>query len=256
MNESVSAAVREEYLEKGFVKITGFRDAAEVSALTSWVDDITTWPPSEDRWMHHFEQTPGGVQLARTENLLPYHEGLRNLLTVGKVPNVIGMVLGEPAVLYKEKINYKHPGGGGYAAHQDAPAYDFIKRHITCSIAIDAATPENGCLEFVAGMHKQGLLPMDDSGCIDPELAEAFTWEAVPMLPGDALLFSSYAPHRSSPNETDRPRRSLYLTYNALAEGNLREQYYRDKRRALEEKQQSGDARISKIGHFRGKLVP
>lgn len=26
--------------------------------------------------------------------------------------------LGEQAVLFKEKINYKQPGGAGYAAHQ------------------------------------------------------------------------------------------------------------------------------------------
>jgi len=38
--------------------------------------------------------------------------------------------------------------------------------------------------------------------------------------------------HPSSlrPNYTDRPRRSYYLTYNALSEGDRRDAYYRDKR--------------------------
>ena len=38
----------------------------------------------------------------------------------GRVIEAVGELLGEPAVLYKEKINYKYPGGGGYAAHQEA----------------------------------------------------------------------------------------------------------------------------------------
>ena len=56
---------------------------------------------------------------------------------------------------------------------------------------------------------------------------------------GEAQFFSSYAPHFSSPNTTGQPRRSLYLTYNALSEGDLH----------------GGSPAISKIGHFRGKAV-
>ena len=73
------------------------------------------------------------------------------------------------------------------------------------------------------------------------------------MEAGDALFFSSYAPHKSPPNHSDRPRRTLYLTYNATTEGDLREEYYQDKRRSLAARKAAGEkARISKIGHFAG----
>ena len=72
--------------------------------------------------MHHREQTSlGDVQLSRTENFVPFHADMRRLLTEGTLIEAVGQLMGQPAVLYKEKINYKHPGGGGYAAHQDAP---------------------------------------------------------------------------------------------------------------------------------------
>ena len=60
-------------------------------------------------------------------------------------------LLGEPAVLYKEKVNYKLPGGAGYAPHQDAPAYPFVAKHVSCLVAIDDAGIDNGCLEVVSG---------------------------------------------------------------------------------------------------------
>jgi hypothetical protein len=73
------------------------------------------------------------------------------------------------------------------------------------------------------------------------------------MEPGEALFFSSYAPHKSPPNRSDQPRRTLYLTYNALAEGDLRKAYYEDKRQSLAARTRAGEkARISKIGHFAG----
>ncbi|QDV48303.1 methylphosphonate hydroxylase [Gimesia fumaroli] len=239
----------------GYVKLPGFLTPTETENLRQWVEEISEWPASDNQWMHHFEQTPFGVKPARTEYILGYHTGIRQLLTEGKIIESAGQLMGEPATLYKEKINYKYPGGGGYAPHQDAPAYEFIKNHITCSIAIDAATPENGCLFFAPGLHQQGLLHLDEHGCIEPHFALSLDWEPVLMQPGDALFFSSYAPHKSPPNKTEQPRRTLYLTYNAAAEGDLREDYYADKRRSLAEVGQTSDEKlkISKIGHFDGK---
>ena len=77
------------------------------------------------------------------------------------------------------------------------------------------------------------------------------------MQPGDAIYFSSYAPHKSSPNASNCPRRNLYLTYNAMSEGDFRETYYADKREALRQANDSGtgQVRVSKIGHFNGKPV-
>lgn len=255
MSTSLSATQRMRWQDDGYLKFDGFLTRTEADNLRGWVEEIAQWPASDDRWMHHFEQTQFGVRPARTEYIIAYHEGIKGLLTAGKVPAAAGQLMGEPAVLYKEKINYKYAGGGGYAAHQDAPAYEFVKSHITCSIAIDAATPESGCLYFAAGRHREGLLHLDDSGCIDRDFAESLNWSPVPMQPGDALFFSSYAPHYSPRNDSQIPRRALYLTYNALAEGDLREAYYTDKRRSLAEAKQTGNnkLRISKIGHFDGR---
>lgn len=63
-------------------------------------------------------------------------------------------------MLFKEKINYKLPGGRGFAPHQDAPAFaSFGQRyHGTLLVSVNRATPENGCLEMSEGYREADLL--------------------------------------------------------------------------------------------------
>jgi ectoine hydroxylase-related dioxygenase (phytanoyl-CoA dioxygenase family) len=207
--------------------------------------------------MHHRELTDHGPALCRTENFTPFHDGLRTLLRSGTMVDIASALLGEPAVLYKEKINYKLPGGAGYAPHQDAPAYPFIATHVSCMVAVDDATPANGCLEVVSGAHAE-VLPTDAGGCIAPEVVERLDWVTVPVRAGQVLWFHSRTPHRSGPNTTDVPRRALYPTYNAAGEGDLREDYYRAK---LEQFRTGGGradglVQVSLIDDFQGRPVP
>ena len=140
-----------DWKNNNYLKVSGFFSDDEVTALQEWVRDIEGRKPTHDKWMHHFEATPDGTRLSRSENFVPYHAGLEKLLTGGKVLDVVSELMGEQAVLYKEKINYKHPGGGGYAPHQDAPAYEFVTFHITCLISVDPATPGERLPLFLAG---------------------------------------------------------------------------------------------------------
>jgi ectoine hydroxylase-related dioxygenase (phytanoyl-CoA dioxygenase family) len=132
-------------------------------------------------------------------------------------------------ILFKDKINYKQPYGNGFHAHQDAPAYNHIGRisHLTANIAIDAATPENGCLEVVPGSHRMRV-ELVDGGRISPAWEEAQDWVSIPMEAGDVLFFGSHLAHRSAVNRTEKSRASLYATFSGKSEGlDLREQYYK-----------------------------
>lgn len=239
----------------GYVCVKGLLSAETASNLDRWITEASELRELEGRRMHHYEMTANGPQLARTEAFLERHAALRELLTTGVIASVLERLFGEPAVIYKEKINYKHPGGGGYAAHQDAPAYDFVDRHITCLVAADPATLKNGCLHFAAGQHKRGLIDLDASGCIASPTAESMEWKPCPVAPGDVVFFCSYTPHFSGPNDTSDSRRSLYVTYNAASAGDCRLRYYADRDQALASGSPSAN-RISKIGHFQGRVVP
>lgn len=244
----------QQWTEEGYLLVRGLLAGNQATEIKTWVDEVAQWPSEGGPWLHHHEQTKFGDQLTRTEYFLDFHSGLRQVCSAGKVLGIIRALFNEPAVLYKEKINYKYPDGGGYAAHQDAPAFEHGTRHITCAIAVDPATLENGCLLLAPGMHRQGMLPQDDTGCLCPNFAESLDWDPAPMAEGDALFFDSYTPHKSSKNQTEQPRRNLYLTYNTVADGDLRETYYASKRKtfANRSKEDWQTFSVSKIGHFRG----
>ncbi len=222
-----------------------------VEDLTTEVDRIAALGDDGD-WEHHYELTDAGRRLARTEHFTPVSALLSGLLREGAVPDVAGQLLGEPAVLYKEKINYKCAGGAGFSPHQDQPAYPFVDHVLSVMIAVDDATTENGCLEVVSGAHHE-VLAQDDRGCIAASVVATLDWQPVELAAGQALFFHALTPHRSGPNRSTRDRRALYPTYNGRSEGDLRAEYYAERRRALAAADGSERVQLSLIGDFEGR---
>ena len=253
-DDGTAAGAVGHFRRTGWVHVRSPDGDALAARLRAWADEVAAWPDGGG-WLHHRELTEAGPALCRTENLVPHHEGLRSLLCAGPLLEVAGAVLGEPAVLYKDKLNHKLPGGAGYAPHQDAPAYRFVEVHVSCMVAIDDATEANGCLEVVSGAHDR-LWPTDEVGCIQADVAASMAWAPVPARAGDALWFHSRTPHRSGPNRSSVPRRALYPTYNARSEGDLRVDYYRQKAAELAAAPVDGDrVAVSLIGDFQGRPV-
>lgn len=217
----------------GCLVVRGLFDAAQMEHLSVWADEVASLPEVPDRHMVYYEDSlreTGSRVLSRIENFCPYHEDYDSLLNAGYVLGMVSQLFGEPAVLFKDKINFKLPGSDGFKAHQDVQAgWDrYANLHITLLVSIDEATEENGCLELVPGAHEKGLLgeawkPLDDS-------ADSSSYQRCLTQPGDAVFFDSYVPHRSAANATNRPRRVLYVTYNGASQGDHRAQYYADKR--------------------------
>jgi ectoine hydroxylase-related dioxygenase (phytanoyl-CoA dioxygenase family) len=237
--------------------LTRLLDDRAAADVQRWVDEVSSWPDAAGDWLHYREQTDDGPKLCRTENFVPFHAGLRELLTAGAMVAAASALLGEPAVLYKEKINYKLAGGAGYSPHQDAPAYPFIATHVSCMVAVDDSLRDNGCLEVASGMHHD-MLPTDDVGCIRADVVETLEWMLVEVRAGETLWFHSRTPHRSGPNCSALPRRALYPTYNAAAEGDRRADYYRTKLAELAAAEAAGGrdrVAVSLIGDFQGRPV-
>ncbi len=253
LGDGERTALVEHFRAHGWVAVDAVPPEA-AAALAGWVDEIAARPDGADGVLQHFEGTDIGPVLARSENFLPIHSGLRALLCEGALVEVAGALLGEPAVLYKEKINYKLAGGAGYAPHQDAPAYPMIDVHVSAMVAIDDANATNGGLEVVSDRFDV-LLPVDERGCITAPFATELVWRPVPLRAGQTLWFHSRTPHRSSPNLSSGPRRALYPTYNAAREGDLRAAYYETKRAAFAAAPEGDRARVSLIGDFEGRPV-
>ena len=252
----LSEAERRQWMSHGWLLFSQCLAPQVAAALSNWVQAVTAPGVKREQRLLYYERTAQGKSLCRVERFLDDHQQLRELIVDGTLPMLASTLLGERAVIYKEKINYKLAGGAGYAPHQDAAAYRYVNHHVTCLVAVDDMTAENGCLEFAPG-HQAGLMPLNEAGCIDPSLAQTLDWTPIPVSAGDVLFFSSKAPHRSGPNRTVQPRRAIYLTYNAASEGDLRQAYYDDRDQQLAAQKAASasaeTARISTIGHFLGE---
>jgi hypothetical protein len=224
------------YERDGFVVVPGLLDAREVAALRAWTDEVQGWPEVAGRWMVYGEKSltePDRRLISRIENFYPYHAGFRGLFDGPALRGRAGELFGEPAVLFKDKINFKMAGGDGFKPHQDQQAgwSTYATLFVTALVAIDPATTANGCLELAAGHHQRGLIGREWTPLTDADMAD-MQFVSCPAEPGDAVFFDSYVPHRSGPNLTGEPRRVLYVTYNRLSEGDHRLRYYADKRKS------------------------
>ena len=184
------------------------------------------------QWVYHERSLldPDRDLVSRIENISPFHAGFASLAEALEGP--VARLLGEPALLFKEKINFKMPGGDGFKPHQDAQAgWDrYAGYFITVALCIDEATTENGCIELAAGQHRRGLF--ESWRPLSGEEMKGMTLKPYPMLPGDMVFLDSFAPHASRPNRTDRIRRFYFATYNRASEGDHLAAYYADKRKS------------------------
>jgi ectoine hydroxylase-related dioxygenase (phytanoyl-CoA dioxygenase family) len=217
----------------GYLLLREFFNRDEVAEITRWTEELASAPEEVGRhWVYREASLldPEDRIIQRIENFCPFHEGFDRLVRHGRLMETVSRLFGEQAILFKEKINFKMPGGAGFKAHQDQQAgwSTYAPLFITALVGIDASTLENGCLEVAPGWHKQGLLGEEWKPLDDRRIAEVGL-KPVPTSPGDVLLFDSYVPHASAENMTGAARRILYLTYNRLSDGDQRERYYRDK---------------------------
>ena len=231
----LDATATDHWTRNGWVWLRGFLSEGDTRDLVRWTDEIATWPEIPGRWMRYYERRagdPAGRILARIENFVPYHEGLAALFGSPRLMALLEECAGEPVVLFKDKINFKLPGGAGFAPHQDAPAYvDFgVEHQLTLMVPVDPFTRENGCLEMALGACERIFLPQNPDGTLRPEVVAGLRAEPLLAGPGDLIAFDAWAPHWSGSNRSAGARRAYYLTFNPASAGDRRTAYYARKR--------------------------
>ncbi len=225
----------------------------ELAELRAATDLIATWPAGSHVWGQYEEQTGSGVAICRTENVSACAPAVAALVD-GSLRETASSMLGTDSTAFKDKINYKQPGGAGFRPHQDRLAYPGVDRVLSILVAIDPCTTESGCLWLAGGVDE--VLPVDDRGVVREDVADALGWEAVPLEPGDAVLLDGLAPHCSDANGSPAARRVLVASYAPTSEGYTREQYYAARAETMERASGAdGRFRISTLADFEGVEV-
>ena len=132
-------------------------------------------------------------------------------------------LLGGSVRFWHDQLFYKPAKKGGVVAwHQDYSYWTRTKpvAHLTCWCALDDATEENGCLQYIPGSHRWGLLPKpviagDLHGIKDflnEEQQEALAHPVfAPVKAGEAIFHHPLTLHGSGENKSNRPRRAFVI---------------------------------------------
>lgn len=219
-----------QFKNNGFLIVKNGFTTDDINQIDSWATELANMSEETGKqWVFHENSKldPNVELISRIEYISPFHRGFEDLGNVLKYS--VAQLLDEPAVLFKEKINFKMPGGDGFLPHQDSQAgwQDYADYFISVMVCIDEATIKNGCLQMVSGFQNDGLFrewePLTDEDMADMEFIH------YPTKPGDIVFFDCYTPHASEPNFTDSTRRLYFATYNKRSEGDHLQQYYADK---------------------------
>lgn len=175
------------FRDHGYLVLRDVLSAEETQDLQQWAQEVHDWPTdASSGWMPYEEINARGERvLCRTENYAAYHAGLNSLLRGSTLLNILKQLAGEDVNLFKEKINYKLAGSGGFAPHVDSTAYTHIKnvKHITMLLAVDRCDTGNGGLEVVDASHEM-TVPIGSDNCIPKEWVEKQTWTPVELEAG------------------------------------------------------------------------
>lgn len=151
---------------------------------------------------------------------------LRAALRHPAIVERLAQILGPDLLCWRSQVFYKPPGARAIQWHQASTfiVEDYLEPplvppdrdqifQVTVWVAVDPATRDNGCLQFVRGSHArihtirfggvQGFYDADFELEFDVDPARVATLEA---RPGQFILFSERCVHSSGPNLTDRNR--------------------------------------------------
>lgn len=214
--------------EHGYLKAGRVLDEEQIGALRASLEDIRTGRNSRTAELYEIDEDYRRDPEGNVFHFLGawlIDEAFHDLLWHPAITVKAAQLLGVPRprfwhdqVFYKPK---RHPGGVTW--HQD---YSYWTRaypagHVTCWVGLDDATLENGCVHYVPGSHRWGLLPRisltKDMDAVleflEPEQAAAFRPEPMVLKAGECLFHHSHTVHGSYGNRSDGPRRGVVLNF-------------------------------------------
>lgn len=251
----------EQYYQDGYIIVKSLFDAEEIGILR----DVARADQALKK--HAFDIDSGEGNKAKLS--LWNYEGDDVYGLVSRSPRVIDpseQLLGGEAYHYHSKMSMKEPfTGGAWTWHQD---YGYWYQNgclfpllLSCFIAVDPNTRENGCMQVIKGSHTLGRIEhgrFGDQTGADPERVDAalnvLSLEYCVMDPGDALFFHCNTLHRSDENRSPDPRWSLICCYNAARNNPYKQShhpsYHKLERVSDDDLKRFGRGRVSQDGAY------
>jgi phytanoyl-CoA hydroxylase len=224
----ITAAQKKQYEQEGYIIFENLFGAEEIDGLRTIVDEIDE---ETERKLKQIGQQGISIpnQINFTAHIHRKHPQIKQFIAQDKFVQITTELLGPDVKLYWDQSVYKRPEADrDFPWHQDNGYAPIDPQHyLTCWLALEDATIENGCIWIQPGSHHQGLVEhkKTDIGlqCYfgeDPGMP-------VPLTKGSMVAFHSLLFHRSTPNLSDSTRKGYIVQYSPeCAKHGVTGQYY------------------------------
>ncbi len=227
----LSAQQLAHFTKHGFVAGIRVLNGTQVDALLRELEQWTTPEhPRKELWYEYrcnASADPDRVML-HASGAWRIGVGFHDLLWHPAITVPARQLLGGPVRFLQDQLFCKPPDRGGCVAwHQDYSYWTFSQPmgHLACWIALDDSTTENGCLCYVAGSHRWGLLPITGltgvmtaiEAVLTPDQRMAFVPTPIELRRGEAAFHHPLIVHGSHDNRSSRPRRATVV--NIMLDG-------------------------------------
>ncbi|GAB5537628.1 MAG: hypothetical protein Rubg2KO_38770 [Rubricoccaceae bacterium] len=230
---SVSDADVTTFHERGYLVVRhAFTPEEVASALQGLSDLIAGKRPDftslqfENAVRDHIDELTPDERLDAIRKIMwfvDYDDRLRAMASHPSMLDVLRRIIGSDELTMFQDMGLVKPPRIGREKpwHQDMAYFDLPVDTVVAGvwIALDPVGPENGCMRMLPGSHHQGPhvhVRRRDWQICDTDVPRNAA-VAVPMQPGDALLFHGLIHHGTPANRTDRRRRALQFHYRAAS---------------------------------------
>ncbi|WP_026954965.1 phytanoyl-CoA dioxygenase family protein [Algoriphagus vanfongensis] len=220
--------------ENGYVAGIQLLNEKQIEVLKNALDEVMDPKHPLNHLFHEFHSNESGDpdkilfhSLGHWRIAEAFHDAIWN----PAFRMVASQLLGDRPVRFWHDQLFCKPAyhGGNVAWHQD---YSYWTRtieiqHLTCWCGLDDATEENGCLHYVPGSHRWGLLDkpalageMDGlKAMLNEEQKAEFKPVAIPLKAGYAAFHHPLLVHGSFANYSEKSRKAFVL--NVFADGTI-----------------------------------
>lgn len=212
------------YRENGFIQLHNVLSAEELQLVRNALEDANKL--SLDPTHHTSQLNPEYEKVfVQKVNLWRVHEGIRQYTLSWRLADIARRLAGFDAVrLWHDQALIKMPGDSKETAwHQDLPYWPMNEPGaLSCWMALDDVTPENGCMQFIPGSHLWGIFepivltgPQDLFALVPDADKRDFTPFVAAMPAGSCTFHDGRTFHYAGANRTDKPRRAMVTIYMA-----------------------------------------
>jgi len=205
-----------------------------------------------NKFNNYYEIIKGKKIIRRIEKIYDQLGRSKQLLNSKKIKDILKIYEGTRMSLFKDKLNFKYPGGEGFLPHVDGHFYwidnqkkikkgwqEYADNFCSIVIPLEKMSKHNGCLQLAKkndlnkiGTNFNKILKKITfkTPNIKKKFLKHFNFFPIEMEIGDICIFNWKCAHFSKKNKSKNSRMIFYITYSGKNKfTNLRQKYYKDK---------------------------